>query len=48
MPKIYRTPIAAAIGAADVLTGGLWGTLSELSPVGHPTFTKTTHTLLDI
>jgi hypothetical protein len=49
MAKTYRTPTVATLGAADVVTRGLpMGPLGEPAPNGHPTFTRTTHALLDL
>jgi hypothetical protein len=49
MAKNYRTPTVDALGAADVITRGLpIGALNEVAPAGHPTFTRTTHALLDL
>jgi len=49
MAKTYRTPTVAALGAADVVTHGLSkGPISEKAPSGHPTWTFTTHAMLDL
>jgi hypothetical protein len=45
----YHEPTVIALGAVELNTNGLpWGSISESAPVGHPTFTKTTHHVLDL
>jgi hypothetical protein len=48
MIKTYRPPTVVALGAAEVLTRGIDGTLSEIGPTGHPVLTGTTHQMLDL
>jgi hypothetical protein len=47
--NMYLRPLVAVLGSADSVTHGLpFGTIAERAPVGHPTWTSTTHALLDL
>jgi hypothetical protein len=48
MTKRYSLPVVASIGKVDILTAGLDGKIPERAAGGHPQWTLTTHTMLDL
>jgi hypothetical protein len=48
MTKSYCSPTVTSIGAVDKLTTGGPGTISEAAPAGHPIWTRTTHSMVDL